>query len=284
MQTINSISALRKTIQAHKKEGKTIGFVPTMGNLHQGHLSLIKNVQSICDVVITSIFVNPLQFSDDVDFSTYPKTLESDQVKLKQVSNDILFVPTELEIYPTGKPVTTYVTVPEMDTILCGKSRIGHLTGVATVVTKLLNIVQPYTAIFGEKDYQQLMVIKQLVQDLNIPTKIIGSPTVRAKNGLALSSRNALLNPNQIDIASRLYQILQIVKQSILAGETNFREIENQTMLIINESGFIADYFEIRTQTNLKLATKEDKDIVILVAAQIDKIRLIDNIQFSLDV
>ena len=226
MKTIQNINDIRDIVTAHKANGQTIGLVPTMGNLHLGHLSLIANIKNHCDIIITSIFVNPLQFSKNEDFTTYPNTLKNDTKKLTQAGCDYLFLPSVEEIYPQGGISNTLVSIPSLDNILCGASRQGHLTGVATIIAKLLNIIQPENAIFGNKDYQQLMVIKQLVADLNIPTNIIGATTIRDQNGLALSSRNGYLSPEQHEIAARLHQILLIVKQSILSGEKNYREIE----------------------------------------------------------
>ncbi|MBL1419753.1 MAG: pantoate--beta-alanine ligase [Alphaproteobacteria bacterium] len=281
MQTISKIADIRDIIKAERKKDKTIGLVPTMGNLHAGHISLVEQMHQHADIVITSIFVNPLQFSPNEDFDTYPKTMQADQEKLEAAGNHYIFAPSATEIYPEGTTSKTLVSVNALDGILCGKSRPTHLTGVATVVTKLFNIIMPDHAIFGLKDYQQLMVIKQMAIDLCMPINIIGAPIVRDDAGLALSSRNNYLSGEQQQIAPRLNQILNFVKQAILDGENNFRELEKQTMLIIEESGFKPDYFEIRTQNTLKSATIADHKLAIFVAAFLGKTRLIDNVRFE---
>lgn len=281
MQTVSTIKDIRNIIKTERQNGKTIGLVPTMGNLHAGHISLIEQIKQHADIIITSIFVNPLQFSQNEDLDSYPKTLDADLEKLKATGNHYVFTPKASEIYPNGQTSLTKIHVDALDGILCGKSRPGHFAGVATVVTKLFNIITPDRAIFGLKDYQQLMVIKQMTADLCLPIKIHQAPIVRDDQGLALSSRNGYLTTEQNEIAPRLNQILNFVKQAILAGEDNFRELEKQTMLIIGESGFKPDYFEIRTQNNLKLATVADHKLVIFIAAHIGSTRLIDNIRFD---
>lgn len=281
MKTVSTIKDIRAIIRTERQKGNTIGLVPTMGNLHAGHISLIEQMQQHADIIITSIFVNPLQFSPNEDFDSYPKTLDEDLKKLEITGNHYVFTPTANDIYLDGKSSITKVTVEALDGILCGKSRPTHLTGVATVVAKLFNIIMPDHAIFGLKDYQQLMVIKQMTTDLCMPIEIHGAPIVRDDNGLALSSRNSYLSATKLEIAPRLHQILLFVKQAILQGEKNFRELEKQTMMILEESGFKADYFEIRTQNKLKLATVNDRKLTILVAAQLGETRLIDNIEFE---
>ena len=283
MQTISNIADIRNIVKAERQKGKTIGLVPTMGNLHAGHISLVEKMQQHADIVITSIFVNPMQFSPNEDFDSYPKTLKADQEKLAAAGNHYIFTPSAAEIYPQASASKTLVSVEALDSILCGKSRPTHLTGVATVVTKLFNIIAPDHAIFGLKDYQQLMVIQQMTTDLCMPNNVIGAPIVRDEAGLALSSRNSYLTAEQKQIAPRLNQILNYVKQTILAGEENFRELEKQTMQIIEESGFKPDYFEIRTQNTLKTATIADHKLAIFVAASLGKTRLIDNVRFATD-
>lgn len=281
MQTITTIQDIRTIVKSARQQCKTIGLVPTMGNLHAGHISLVNQMQQHADVIITSIFVNPLQFSPNEDFDTYPKTLDDDLKKLEQAGNHYVFTPQVADIYPDGANSITNVTVADLDGILCGKSRPTHLTGVATVVAKLFNIVAPDYAIFGLKDYQQLMVIEQLTKDLCMPIQILQAPIIRDENGLALSSRNGYLSPEEFEVAPRLYQILNFVKQAIKSGEANFRELEKQTMMIIEESGFKPDYFEIRTQNTLKVATNTDHKLAIFVAANLGETRLIDNIRFD---
>lgn len=281
MQTISTIRDIRNIVKSARQKGQTIGLVPTMGNLHAGHISLITQMQQHADVVITSIFVNPLQFSPNEDYDSYPKTQDADLKQLEQAGNHYVFTPQVTDIYPDGKNSPTKVTVEALDGILCGKSRPTHLTGVATVVAKLFNIIAPDYAIFGLKDYQQLMVIEQITKDLCMPIKILQAPIVRDDNGLALSSRNGYLSAEELEIAPRLHQILNFVKQAIISGETNFRELEKQTMMIVEESGFKPDYFEIRTQNTLKVATNTDHKLAIFAAANLGQTRLIDNIRFN---
>ena len=283
MRTISTVADIRELINTEKQSGKTVGFVATMGNLHAGHISLVTQMREQADIVITSIFINPLQFSPTEDFDSYPKTLDRDLEKLQTAGNDFVFTPSLKEIYPDQKSSKTLVNVAALDGILCGKSRPEHLTGVATIVAKLFNINTPDYAIFGLKDYQQYMVIKQMAADLCMPVKVIGAPIIRAENGLALSSRNGYLSTAELEVAPRLNQVLNYVKQTIIDGETDFREIEKQTQMIINESGFKADYFEIRTQENLKVATNADHKLAIFVAAYLGETRLIDNVRFELD-
>ena len=281
MQTISTIVDMRSLIKAERQKGHSIGLVPTMGNLHAGHISLVTQMQQHADIVITSIFVNPMQFSPNEDFDSYPKTMATDQQKLAAAGNHYIFAPSAAEIYPAGTASKTLVSVKALDGILCGKSRPTHLTGVATVVNKLFNIIMPDHAVFGLKDYQQLLVIKQMTTDLCMPINIIGAPIVRNDAGLALSSRNGYLSDEQQQIAPRLNQILNFVKQAIVSGEDNFRELEKQTMQIIEESGFKPDYFEIRTQNILNSATIGDHKLAIFAAAFLGKTRLIDNVRFE---
>ena len=282
MQIITSIKQVRQIIKAERQKGNSIGLIPTMGNLHKGHMSLVEQIAPHANIIITSIFVNPLQFGENEDFGAYPKTLESDAKQLAAAGCHYVFAPNAQEMYPDGNKSKSLVSVTPLDNILCGKSRPGHLTGVATVVAKFFNIIMPDFAIFGLKDYQQFLVIQQMIKDLCFPVEIIGAPIVRNDQGLALSSRNGYLSAEELEIAPRLNQILNIIKQSIIDGETNYKGIENQTQLIINESGFKADYFEIRTQDNLQLATKADKKLAIFIAAHLGKARLIDNVRFEL--
>lgn len=281
MKTIASIDLLRQEIRQHRLAGKTIGLVPTMGNLHKGHIELVKVAKKHSDIVVASIFVNPLQFGANEDFSSYPKTMEADQQKLRADGCDLLFAPTVAEMYPNGQPIETQVSVNALANDHCGASRPGHFSGVATVVTKFFGIVQPDIAVFGEKDYQQLAVIKQLTFDLSLPIEIIGVPTKRNQDGLALSSRNGYLSAEEIIIASNLQRVLQRTKESIMDGVTDYPALEEQANNTLKEYGFSPDYFHICDQKLLRPASKEETDIVILAAAKLGKARLIDNLAFS---
>lgn len=275
MQTYHHIKELRDFVQQQRRAGKRIGFVPTMGNLHQGHLTLVKQAKAQCDIVICSIFVNPTQFGVGEDFDSYPRTLEQDQGLLETVSCDAVFAPSVEEMY--GKqPRLTQVTVSDITNHLCGASRAGHFDGVALVVSKLFNIVQPDTAFFGEKDFQQLAVIRQMVQDLNIPVNIVGVPIVRAEDGLALSSRNGYLTPAERAIAPQIYQNLQDAAQQLKQGQDVQQVLVNITQNL-TQAGFVIDYVEARLP-NLQVANQFEQELVLFVAAKLGKTRLIDNL------
>lgn len=275
MQTYHHIKELRDFVQQQRRAGKSIGFVPTMGNLHQGHLTLVKQAKAQCDIVICSIFVNPTQFGVGEDFDSYPRTLEQDQGLLETVSCDAVFAPSVEEMY--GKqPRLTQVTVSDITNHLCGASRAGHFDGVALVVSKLFNIVQPDTAFFGEKDFQQLAVIRQMVQDLNIPMNIVGVPIVRAEDGLALSSRNGYLTPAERAIAPQIYQNLQDAAQQLKQGQDVQQVLANITQNL-TQAGFVIDYVEARLP-NLQVANQFEQELVLFVAAKLGKTRLIDNL------
>jgi len=276
MKTISTIPDLRAQINEWRSQKKTIALVPTMGNLHAGHLSLVE--QAVADRVVVSIFVNPLQFGVGEDYQTYPRTFEADCEKLEKVSTHLLFTPSVTELYPAGMEATSYVTVPKLSNVLCGASRPGHFNGVATVVNILLNIVQPDKALFGEKDYQQLMIIKRMVADLFMPIEIIGVPIVREADGLAMSSRNQYLIAEQRAIASGLFQTIDNMRFKIESGERNYTSLEKKAMQALAEAGFKPDYVAVRQAQTLDMPTAADKDLVILAAAWLGKARLIDNI------
>jgi pantoate--beta-alanine ligase len=279
IETVDRIATLRERVRAWRKEGLKVGLVPTMGNLHQGHISLVAHAQDHTDRVVVSVFVNPLQFGPTEDYNDYPRTLEHDQELLAKVNADLLFTPTVCEIYPVGHERTSTVEVPDLSGILCGAVRPGHFTGVATVVTKLLNIVAPDIAVFGEKDYQQLIVIRRLVADLCIPVEILGGPTIRDHDGLALSSRNKYLSPRERDLAPRLYESLKAAKQRIEKGEHDFEAIERSGIHVLERAGFQPDYFAIRQATDLAPLRAESHDLIVLAAARLGKARLIDNVR-----
>ena len=282
MHTIDRISQLRSHLWQAKLEHKKIAFVPTMGNLHEGHLQLIDRALEESDLVVASIFVNPLQFGPGEDFNGYPRTFMSDQEKLMSRGCHVLFAPSVGEMYPKTNLSLTLVSVPHLDSLLCGKSRPGHFTGVATVVTKLLGIVQPDVAIFGLKDYQQFLVIQQMTDDLCLPVNIIGAPIARAETGLALSSRNGYLSAEELDRAAQLYACLVACRMALEAGETDLLKLEEVAQCKLETIGFKRDYFKICRQNDLQAPTLDDKQLVIVAAAYLGKARLIDNIRFTL--
>lgn len=279
MQEISKIQSLREVVCLWRQCGERIAFVPTMGNLHSGHLQLVQEAKKLADRVVVSIFVNPSQFGPGEDFDSYPRTEQQDREKLTALGIDLLFLPTVDDIYvPEAK---TVVSVRGLSDIHCGASRLGHFNGVATIVCKLFNIVQPDFAVFGEKDFQQLAVIRTMVQDLNIPVKLCGVATVRERDGLAMSSRNGYLTVEQRRIAPKLYQQLLAVRQALEAGQMDFSELEANALLALIQAGFQPEYFSICRSDDLKQATVKDKDLVLLVAARLGTTRLIDNIYFS---
>jgi len=282
MHTIDRISQLRSHLWQAKLEHKKIAFVPTMGNLHEGHLQLIDRALEESDLVVASIFVNPLQFGPGEDFNGYPRTFMSDQEKLMSRGCHVLFAPSVGEMYPKTNLSLTLVSVPHLDSLLCGKSRPRHFTGVATVVTKLLGIVQPDVAIFGLKDYQQFLVIQQMTDDLCLPVNIIGAPIARAETGLALSSRNGYLSAEELDRAAQLYACLVACRMALEAGETDLLKLEEVAQCKLETIGFKRDYFKICRQNDLQAPTLDDKQLVIVAAAYLGKARLIDNIRFTL--
>lgn len=283
MNTVKTLRELRSAVTHARNAGKRIGFVPTMGNLHNGHATLVSKAAQQSDFVVTSIFVNPLQFGAGEDLDKYPRTLAADQEMLLQAGCNLLFAPTVEEMYPDGMTGQTRVSVPQLSEGLCGASRPGHFEGVATVVSKLFNMVQPDMAVFGQKDYQQLAVIRAMVHDLNMPIQIIGEPTVRAADGLALSSRNGYLTEEQRAIAPVLYRSLSQLAAAIKSGESDFARLRAEHIQQIEAAGLRMDYLEVRQGVHLRPATPEDRDIVILVAAYLGATRLIDNLHLNLD-
>ncbi|MCT8088765.1 MULTISPECIES: pantoate--beta-alanine ligase [unclassified Acinetobacter] len=276
MKTETTIQGLSASLSPARSARKIIGFVPTMGNLHEGHLNLVREAKKICDVVVVSIFVNPIQFGPNEDFDSYPRTLEQDSHLLADVGCDIIFAPSVEQMYG-NKPRLTNISVSEITNDLCGLQRPGHFDGVAVVVTKLFNIVQPNYAFFGEKDYQQLAVIRQFVRDLNIPLEVIGVPITRAKDGLALSSRNGYLSAEHRAIAPTIYQSLTAAEQQLHSGVSLAEVLENMKQKL-TQAGFIVDYVEARTPELQKIEAF-DQDVVLFVAAKLGKTRLIDNLQ-----
>ncbi|MGE8500458.1 MAG: pantoate--beta-alanine ligase [Pseudomonas sp.] len=283
MNTVKTVRELRAAVAQARAEGKQIALVPTMGNLHAGHAALVEKASQRADFVVASIFVNPLQFGPNEDLATYPRTLIADQEKLVDAGCHLLFTPDVDEMYPQGMQGQTLVSVPGVSEGLCGASRPGHFDGVSTVVTKLFNMVQPDLAIFGQKDFQQLAVIRTLVRDLNMPIQIIGEPTVRAEDGLALSSRNGYLSDEQRALAPTLYQGLQQIATAIADGERDYASLITRAQEQQVAAGFRPDYLEIREANSLRPATADDRHLVILVAAFIGSTRLIDNLSLDLD-
>ncbi|MDF2641010.1 MAG: panC [Pseudomonas sp.] len=278
MNTVKTVLDLRAAVARARSEGKRIGLTPTMGNLHSGHVALVSKAVQRADFVVATIFVNPLQFGPNEDLATYPRTLAADQEKLLQAGCHLLFTPSVEEMYPHGMADQTLVSVPHLSEGLCGASRPGHFDGVATVVSKLFNMVQPDLAVFGEKDFQQLAVIRAMVRDLNMPIKIIGEPTVRAEDGLALSSRNGYLSAEQRAAAPALYRIISQIGAAIRGGEQDFERLLQDNRRELESAGFRIDYLEIREASTLRPASAQDSDVVILAAAFMGKTRLIDNL------
>ncbi|MGN8277310.1 pantoate--beta-alanine ligase [Pseudomonas sp. SMV71] len=283
MNTVKTVRELRAAVARARGEGKRIAFVPTMGNLHSGHVALVTKAAQRADFVVASIFVNPLQFGAGEDLDKYPRTLPADQEKLLQAGCHLLFAPSVEEMYPDGMAGQTRVSVPQLSEGLCGASRPGHFEGVATVVSKLFNMVQPDLAVFGQKDFQQLAVIRALVHDLNMPIQIIGEPTVRAEDGLALSSRNGFLSQQERAAAPVLYRGLSQIAEAIRQGRRDFPALIAEQLKQLQAAGLRPDYLEIRHARTLRPATGEDRDLVILVAAFLGTTRLIDNLHLDLD-
>jgi len=280
MKTLHSIADLRAQVAAWKAQRQSVAFVPTMGNLHAGHISLIKLAQQHAEHVVCSIFVNPLQFAAGEDFATYPRTLEADSQQLLAAGNDLLFVPSVATIYPLALELQTQVSVPVVSDILCGASRPGHFTGVATVVCKLLNMVQPDKAIFGEKDFQQLHVIRRMVSDLCMPVDIISGSIARAADGLALSSRNSYLTAAERARAPQLYASLRAMAEQLAAGE-KWVLVQGRIERELSEAGFVLDYLALRDAQTLQEPHAATTSAVILVAAWLGQTRLIDNLLLS---
>lgn len=277
MLIIETLPLLRQQIRRLRMEGKRVALVPTMGNLHDGHMKLVDEAKARADVVVVSIFVNPMQFDRPEDLARYPRTLQEDCEKLNKRKVDLVFAPSVKEIYPNGTETHTYVDVPGLSTMLEGASRPGHFRGVSTIVSKLFNLVQPDIACFGEKDFQQLALIRKMVADMGFDIEIIGVPIMRAKDGLALSSRNGYLTAEQRKIAPGLYKVLSSIADKLQAGERDLDEIIAIAGQEPNEKGFRADDIQIRDADTLQEVSENSKRAVILVAAWLGDARLIDN-------
>lgn len=277
MLIIETLPLLRQQIRRLRMEGKRVALVPTMGNLHDGHMKLVDEAKARADVVVVSIFVNPMQFDRPEDLARYPRTLQEDCEKLNKRKVDLVFAPSVKEIYPNGTETHTYVDVPGLSTMLEGASRPGHFRGVSTIVSKLFNLVQPDIACFGEKDFQQLALIRKMVADMGFDIEIVGVPIMRAKDGLALSSRNGYLTAEQRKIAPGLYKVLSSIADKLQAGERDLDEIITIAGQELNEKGFRADDIQIRDADTLLEVSETSKRAVILVAAWLGGARLIDN-------
>lgn len=277
MLIIETLPLLRQQIRRLRMEGKRVALVPTMGNLHDGHMKLVDEAKARADVVVVSIFVNPMQFDRPEDLARYPRTLQEDCEKLNKCKVDLVFAPSVKEIYPNGTETHTYVDVPGLSTMLEGASRPGHFRGVSTIVSKLFNLVQPDIACFGEKDFQQLALIRKMVADMGFDIEIVGVPIMRAKDGLALSSRNGYLTAEQRKIAPGLYKVLSSIADKLQAGERDLDEIIAIAGQELNEKGFRADDIQIRDADTLLEVSETSKRAVILVAAWLGDARLIDN-------
>ncbi len=282
IETIARPAAILERVHAWRKQGLRVALVPTMGNLHKGHATLVAEARKHADRVVVSIFVNPLQFGPNEDFNTYPRTPAEDRTLLEEYLADLLFAPEVADMYPQGMQQHTTIQVPEISDILCGAVRPGHFVGVATVVAKLFNIVQPDVALFGEKDYQQLVIIKRMANDLCMPLQVIGVPTVREQDGLAMSSRNRYLNAEQRRLSPHIYAALSNVEKQLLLGRRDFAALEQAADEQLKQAGFVPDYVSIRDAVSLQLPTQQSRKLVVLTAARFGRARLIDNVQVVL--
>jgi pantoate--beta-alanine ligase len=281
METVTTIAALRAQLRQWRNSGERIAFVPTMGNLHPGHISLIEAARRSAARFVASIFVNPMQFGPNEDFAHYPRTASKDAAMLSAAGCDLMFMPDAKEIYPRGLQGATRVEVPQLSRILCGEFRPGHFEGVTTIVATLFNIVEPDIAVFGEKDYQQLAIIRRMVADLFFAIEIVAAPTVREPDGLAMSSRNQYLTAAERKIAPKLYAALQSAVRSLAAAESDIASIERAGSAELLAAGFQPEYFSIRDARDLRAATRGSSDLVVLTAARLGNARLIDNLKVS---
>jgi pantoate--beta-alanine ligase len=281
LDTVTTIAAVREHVQTWRRTGLRVAFVPTMGNLHAGHVSLIEAARQHGERFIASIFVNPMQFGPNEDFAHYPRTPREDEHMLAAAGCSLMFMPDVAEIFPNGSERATRIEVPGLSRILDGEFRPGHFEGVSTVVAKLFHIVEPDVAVFGEKDFQQLTIIRRMVADLCMPVKIVGAPTVRDHDGLAMSSRNQYLTEAERALAPRIQAALQAAAQRVRAGDVDFASIERAGFRALENAGFRPDYFSVRKSEDLGTASALARELVILTAARIGKARLIDNVQVT---
>jgi len=279
MQVLSTHWDVHAQIRDWRRHAERIGFVPTMGNLHAGHLRLVDVAKQHCDKVVVSVYVNPMQFGVSEDFSKYPRTLDQDKALLEKLKIDMLFTPDDQQMYPHGHQHNTFIDVPDLTTGLEGAHRPGHFRGVATIVNKLFNIVQPDVAVFGEKDYQQLLVIRRMAHDLDMPIEIIGEPTVRETDGLAMSSRNQYLTAEERRRAPGLYETLQFVRERLLRNGVDTTDLEQEAIMLLEKKGFVPDYVAIRHSETLHDPKSLTEPLVILMAARLGTTRLIDNLR-----
>ena len=279
MDTVTKIAAVREHVRRWRSEGRRVAFVPTMGNLHPGHVSLIEAARRHGDRFVASIFVNPMQFGPNEDFAHYPRTPTQDERMLAEAGCNLMFMPDVAEVYPNGSERATRVDVPGLSRILDGEFRPGHFEGVSTIVATLFHIVEPDVAVFGEKDFQQLTVIRRMVADLHLPVEIVGAPTVRDADGLAMSSRNQYLTGTERPVAPRIYETLQAVAKRLSTGDVEFASIERFGVEALTKVGMKPDYFAVRRAEDLGPPANDTKHLVVLTAARLGKARLIDNIQ-----
>jgi pantoate--beta-alanine ligase len=280
MRTVTTIAQVRAEVARWREAKQRVVFVPTMGNLHAGHMSLIQAAREHGERFVASIFVNPMQFGPNEDFAHYPRTPSQDAKMLQEAGCDLMFSPEVGEIYPNGASNATRIEVPGISRILCGEFRPGHFEGVATVVAKLFHIVDPDVAIFGEKDFQQLTVIRRMVADLCLRVEIVGAPTVRESDGLAMSSRNQYLSPEERKLSPSIYRQLQQAVEALKSGVRDFARIEGTGRAALDGAGFRTDYFSVRDARTLAPASPDTRHFVVLTAARLGKARLIDNLQY----
>jgi len=276
MRQLTTIESTRSALSA-ARVGKRLGLVPTMGNLHDGHIALVAACKAASDVTVVSIYVNPLQFGPHEDFDRYPRTPEQDVARLVAAETDFVFMPSDAELYPDGRSAQSSVHVPFLSGFLCGAARPGHFDGVATVVLKLLNIVAPDRAFFGEKDYQQLTLLRSMVRQLDVPTEIVGVSTIRASDGLALSSRNQYLSKDERAAAPPLHRTIRAIADSLARGSHDFTELERDGVAELERAGFRPDYVAIRNADTLRLPSPDDP-LRVLAAGHLGRTRLIDNV------
>ncbi|MFP1680830.1 pantoate--beta-alanine ligase [Alloalcanivorax sp. C16-2] len=281
MERLHAVAEVRERVTQWRRESRAVGLVPTMGNLHDGHLSLVREARRHCERVVVSVFVNPTQFGPGEDFDAYPRTLEADAERLREAGVEMLFAPTVEAMYPLGAN-RTWVEVDALGDHLCGADRPGHFRGVATVVSKLFNIVQPDVAVFGEKDFQQLAILRRMATELLFPIRIIGAPTAREADGLAMSSRNGFLTETERARAPLLQQHLQDARRAVEQGERDFRALEKRLTVSLADHGFEVDYLTVANADTLAPAGPDDRDLLIAAAARLGKPRLIDNLTLSL--
>lgn len=278
LNVVTDKDALREQLNDWRQSGDHIALVPTMGNLHDGHLELVELARQHAERVVVSVFVNPTQFAEGEDFDDYPRTLELDKRRLKRATADLLFAPDVDVMYPFGIDTAASVTVPVLTNEFCGESRPGHFDGVTTVVARLFSLVQPDVAVFGQKDYQQLLIIKRLVEDMSLPLEVIRAPTHREKDGLAMSSRNQYLTEEERGVAPSLYATLQEVAKSLESGVDSYAALERQALEKLTGKGFVPEYFSIRRAENLEIPDRLTDELVVLAAVKLGKARLIDNV------